>query len=461
MEKKEMRQTTERMDMLSGSLLNKIFLFAVPLALSSILQQLFNSVDIAVVGHFAKSQAQAAVGCNGPIINLIINLFIGVSVGTNVVIANYIGRQEKEKIKDAVHTSMVMAAISGMILLVLGIVIARPVLILMDTPEDVLEYAIVYLRIFSLGMPFIMIYNFGAAILRSVGDTKRPLYCLVISGLINVVLNLFLVIVVHLDVAGVAIATVISNGGSAVMVWCFLMKEKGAVHLSFRDLKISKTEMKKTLRIGMPAGLQGMVFSIANVCIQAALNGYGSDVVAGSTVALNFEYFTYFVVVAFNQAAVTFIGQNYGAAKYDRCRKVYRYCMASSILILGVMSLIFILGRGFFLSLFTSDPNVKEYAVLRMLYVLSFVPLLCTYEIGGASLRGIGYSMTPAVLTIFGACIFRLVWVYTVCRKFTDFWVLMIVYPISWVITGALVLAAYYIISKKVFSKRSSASESI
>ena len=454
MKKNEMRQTTERIDMLSGSLLNKIFLFAVPLALSSILQQLFNSVDVAVVGHFANSQAQAAVGCNGPIINLIINLFIGISVGTNVVIANYIGGREKEKIKDAVHTSMVVAAISGMILLVLGVVIARPVLILMDTPEDVLEYAVLYLRIFSLGMPFIMIYNFGAAILRSVGDTKRPLYCLILSGLINAGLNLFLVIVFHLDVAGVAIATVISNVISASMVWYFLMKENGPIRLSFRKLKISKTELEKTLRIGMPAGLQGMVFSIANVCIQTALNGYGSDAVAGSAVALNFEYFTYFVIGAFNQTAVTFTSQNFGAAQYERCRKVYRCCIASSILITGGMSLIFLLGRGFFVSLFTTDPDVTGFAVIRMLYVLSFIPLASTYEIGGASLRGLGYSMTPAVLTVFGTCLFRLVWIYTVCRIFTDFRILMIVYPISWLITGASVLAAYYIIRKKVFSRR-------
>ncbi len=457
MKKNENRQSSERINMLSGSLIDKIFIFAVPLALSSILQQLFNSVDVAVVGHFANSQAQAAVGCNGPIINLIINLFIGISVGSNVIIANYIGGREKDKIRDAVHTSMTVSFISGVILLVLGITIARPVLVLMDTPEDVLEYAVLYLRIYSLGMPFIMVYNFGAAILRSIGDTKRPLYCLVLSGLINAGLNLFLVIVFHLDVAGVAIATVISNVVSACMVWRFLMKESDPIRLSFRKLKMSKSELVRMLHIGMPAGLQGMVFSIANVCIQAALNGYGSDAVAGSAVALNFEYFTYFVISAFNQTSVTFTSQNYGAAQYDRCRKVHRFCLISGLLITAVMCFIFIAGKGIFISLFTSDPDVAAYASVRMLCVLSFLPLANTYEIGGASLRGLGYSMTPAVLTVFGTCLLRLVWIYTVCRQYTDFRMLMIVYPISWVITGASVLAAYYIIRKKVFANRQNA----
>ena len=440
--------------MCNGSIMDKLISFALPLMVSSILQLMFNAVDIIVIGRFSGSQSLAAVGSTTALIAVFTNLFIGISLGANVLAARFYAAGRHKEMSETVHTAITLALISGILMAVIGQLFARSALELMATPDDVINLSSLYLRIYFLGMPFFMLYNYGAAILRAVGDTKRPLFFLIISGSVNAILNLLLVIVFHLDVAGVAIATVISNVISASMVWYFLMRENGPIRLSFRKLKISNTELKKTLRIGMPAGLQGMVFSIANVCIQTALNGYGSDAVAGSAVALNFEYFTYFVIGAFNQTAVTFTSQNFGAAQYERCRKVYRCCIASSILITGGMSLIFLLGRGFFVSLFTTDPDVTGFAVIRMLYVLSFIPLASTYEIGGASLRGIGYSMTPAVLTVFGTCLFRLVWIYTVCRIFTDFRILMIVYPISWLITGASVLAAYYIIRKKVFSRR-------
>ena len=443
------KQTIKRVDMLHGSLLDRLLLFALPLAVSSILQQLFNSVDVAVVGHFASNQAQAAVGCNGPVINLIINLFVGISVGANVVIASYIGQKEKEKVSQTIHTAMLVAIISGVFLIAVGLLIARPLLILMDTPEDVLEYAIRYLHIYFLGMPFIMIYNFGAAILRSIGDSKRPLYCLLLSGVVNAGLNLFLVIVFHLDVAGVAIATVISNIISATMVWYFLTKEEGEMQLA-----VTKSELVKILRIGIPAGLQGMVFSVSNVCVQSVLNSFGSDAVAGSAVAINYEYFSFFIISAFNQTAVTFTSQNYGAGQYERCKKIFRLTFISSILFTICMSLTFVAGRYFFASLFTPDSNVVEYAVTRMSYILLFNFLTNTYEIGGAALRGIGYSMTPAVLTVFGTCLFRLLWIYTVCRKYHSFEVLLSVYPVSWAITGAAVLTAYFVIRKKVFCKK-------
>jgi len=448
------KRNTKRTDMLHGSLLDRLLLFALPLAVSSILQQLFNSVDVAVVGHFASNQAQAAVGCNGPVINLIINLFVGISVGANVVIASYIGQREKEKVSQTIHTAMLVAIISGVFLLFVGLLIARPLLTLMDTPEDVLEYAVRYLHIYFLGMPFIMIYNFGAAILRSVGDSKRPLYCLMLSGIVNAGLNMFLVIVFHLDVAGVAIATVISNIISAGMVWYFLTKEDGEMQLSYKKLAVTKSELIKILRIGIPAGLQGMVFSVSNVCVQSVLNSFGSDAVAGSAVALNYEYFSYFIIGAFNQTAVTFTSQNYGAGQYDRCKKIFRLSLISGMLLTMCMSLTFVAGRYFFASLFTPDSNVVEYAVTRMLYILTFNFLTGTYEIGGAALRGIGYSMTPAVLTVFGTCLFRLFWIYTICRKYHNFEVLLSVYPISWVITGAEVLTAYFVIRRKVFVKK-------
>ena len=271
---------SNQMDMLNGSIFDKILLFALPLAISSILQQLFNSVDVAVVGRFASSEALAAVGSNSSVISLLINLFVGISVGANVVIANYIGQGKTEKIQDAVHTVMIVSLISGVFLLVLGLMIARPILEIMGTPENVIDLAVLYLHIYFLGMPFLMIYNFGAAVLRSKGDTKRPLYCLIISGVINACLNLLFVIVFKLSVAGVAIATVIADGVSAVLIIYFLMNEEETIRLRLNKLKIKKSELIKVIKIGVPAGLQGVVFSVSNVCIQTAINSFGSDAVA-------------------------------------------------------------------------------------------------------------------------------------------------------------------------------------
>ena len=448
------QKSGQTMDMLSGSLFDKLLLFAIPLALSSILQQLFNSVDVAVVGHFAADPAvaTAAVGSNGPIINLIINLFVGVSVGANVIISNYIGEGNKGKIESAVHTSMAVAILSGFIVLVIGLAISGPVLRAMNTPESVLPYAEEYLRIYFLGMPFVMIYNFGSSVLRSIGDTKRPLICLCVSGVLNALLNMFLVIVFHLDVAGVAIATVLSNGVSAVLVILFLVKEKNEIHLDLRRLRIAKPDLVRMLKIGVPAGLQSMVFSLSNVIIQSVLNGFGTSAVAGSAVALNYENFSYFIIAAFNQTAVTFTSQNYGARNYERCKRVFRLCMLTSIVLTGMMSWTFILCRHFFISIFTSDAEVARYAAIRMVMILSLNILSNTYEIGGAALRGIGYSMTPAILTVFGTCVFRLFWAYTICRIYHTFEVLLTVYPISWIITGSAVLIAYFIIRRRVFS---------
>ncbi|MDO4649826.1 MAG: MATE family efflux transporter [Eubacteriales bacterium] len=450
---KPKRTSNNEIDMLHGPLTGKILAMAIPIALSSILQQLFNSVDVAVVGRFASSQAQAAVGCNGPVINLFLNLFVGISVGANVIAANYIGQKKQDKIKETVHTAMTIALISGALLLVLGQVLARPILEWMDTPEDVLEHAILYLKIYFLGMPFIMVYNFGAAILRSVGDTKRPLRCLLISGVINAVLNMILVIVFHMGVAGVAIATMVSNIISSSMVWYFLSHEKGIIHLSVKDLGITAYEMKKILRVGVPAGLQTAIFSFSNVCIQSALNGYGSDAVAGSAITLNYEFFTYFILGAFNQTVITFTSQNFGAGKYDRCKEVYRKCLFFGVVFTFMMSMTFLLGHKFFIGLFTTEPNVAAYAKTRMNYLLTYNCIAGSYEISGAALRGIGYSMTPALLTVFGVCVLRLLWVYLVCPRVPGFSVLMSVYPISWVITGIMVVAVYLVIRKKVFSR--------
>ncbi len=445
------------MDMLNGPLAGKILMFAIPLALSSILQQLFNAVDVAVVGHFASDPAiaTAAVGCNGPVINMIINLFVGISVGANVVVSNCIGSGNEEKARSAAHSSMLLAAICGILILFIGLAVSEPVLTLMDTPEDVLPYAVQYLRIYSIGMPFIMIYNFGASLLRCIGDTKRPLMCLIFSGVLNAGLNIFLVVVFHLDVAGVAIATVISNALSTAMVIVFLLREKSYVRIEMRRLAIRRQDLSLILRVGIPAGLQSMVFSFSNVFIQSELNGFGTAAVAGSAVALNYENFSYFVISAFSQAAVTFTSQNYGARRYGRCRSVFRICMSMAAVSTFIMSWVFILGRGFFSSIFTSDPDVLAYSVERLSIVLPLYILIVTYDTGGAALRGLGYSMTPALFTIFGTCIFRLFWVYVICRIYPRFSMLMAVYPISWAMTGAAVLTAYFILRRKAFARPS------
>ncbi|MDE5611189.1 MAG: MATE family efflux transporter [Odoribacter sp.] len=444
-----------RIDMLHGGIFRKMLLFALPLIASGILQQSFNSVDIAVVWQFASSQALAAVGSNGLIISLIINLFIGISVGANVVIAHYIGQKDEKGIRNAISTTAVIAVASGIFLLAVGMLIAKPILEALDTPEDVIDLAVLYLRIFSIGMPFMMIYNFGSAILRSTGDTKRPFYSLVIAGFVNVGLNLLLVIVFDMSVAGVAIATVISNLVNAAIIVYFLTHEQGIFRLNLRKLSVSRTELRKILKIGVPAGLQGMVFSISNVFVLATINSFGSAAVAGSSSALNYEYYCYFVISAFAQAAVAFTSQNYGAGQIERCKSIFRQSMLLSIAGCAFFNVLIVWQKDFFIGFFTSEPEIIRYAALRMEYVLLFQFIASSYEISGAALRGIGYSMTPTVLTIFGTCLLRLVWIFAVVPLSRSYETLLSVYPISWVITGVAVCTAYAIIRRKAFALQS------
>ena len=439
------------MDMIHGSLWNKILLFALPLAASSILQQLFNSVDTAVVGRFASSQALAAVGSNSSLISLMINLFLGVSLGSNVVIAHYIGQGSGKNIKAAVHTAMLVAVLCGFFVLLFGQVIARPVLLLMGTPKDVIDLAVLYLRIYLLGMPCIMLYDFGASILRSTGDSKRPLYALIAAGIINTILNLILVIGFGMGVSGVAIATVISNMVSSGIVLHILLHEQEPIRVELGQLSIVPKELKKILVIGIPAGLQGMMFSIANVCIQSAINSFGSNAIAGSAAALNFEFFAYFIVNAFAQTTVTFTSQNYGAGEVDRCKKIFCLNMVFSLIFCGMLSAVFVLGRGFFLRLYTTDEAVLVFAAQRLLIATTLELLTSTYEISAGAMRGLGHSLLQAIITCVGSCLLRLVWIATACRLVHDFGLLMIIYPISWVITGTAMLTAYFCIRKKCF----------
>lgn len=442
-----------KIDMLHGPLLMKIIVFALPLAASSMLQQLFNSIDVAVVGRFVGSDALAAVGSNGPVISLLINLFIGVSMGANVIISNHIGQNDNQGIRRAVNTVSFVALISGLFLMILGFFVAKPILLLIDTPKEVIDMAALYLRIYFIGMPFFMIFNFGAAILRSMGDTKRPLYILVVSGIVNVVLNLIFVLVFDMGIAGVAIATSISNAVSAVVIVILLLKEEEPFRLHLNSLKIYNVELKRMLQIGIPAGIQGMIFSLSNVVVQSEINSYGASAVAGSAAALNFEYYCYFVIQAFNGAAISFIGQNYGAGKIDRVRRVFRLCMLLGVLGCGLLNAFFVWQDRFFLGLFTTEEPVVAFGLTRMHIVLITQWIATSYEVAGSSLRGMGYSLSPALITVFGTCLFRILWVFVVNPNWPGFDVLMAVYPVSWGLTGILMLTAYVYITRRAFGK--------
>ena len=435
-------------DMLNGPLAKKLVMFALPIFASSSLQQLFNSADVAVAGRFARDGALAAVGSNSVLVGLFVNLFVGLSVGANVVISQLIGQQNTKEVKPVVQTSMLFSLICGIFSAVVGIVLSRPLLELIDTPADVLDRAVMYLRIYCIGMPFIIPYNYGAAILRSIGDTKRPMFCLIGSGVLNVCLNLLLVIVFKMDVAGVAVATVVSNIFSSIVVIIILCRETSVIRLDLKQLRIEGRSLKRILRIGAPAALQSAVFSLSNICLQSAINSFGSDAVGGMTAALNFEMFGYFIVSAFSQSAVTFIGQNYGACKYDRCKKIMRLCLLESVVGMIVLCGIFIAGSSFLIKIYTVKPLEIEFAMVRIMYILPCLFITACYEITGSALRGMGRSAIPAVITVVGVVLFRVIWVYLIFPHFGSLLSLLIVYPISWVITGGMMLG-YYAIAKK------------
>ncbi|MBQ0058416.1 MAG: MATE family efflux transporter [Lachnospiraceae bacterium] len=452
-----MMNSSRKLDPLHGSLAKNILLFALPVSFGAILQQLFNAVDTAVVGRFASPQALAAVGSNGPVINLFINLFVGISIGAGVIIARYIGEGNKARISKAVHTAMLTALITGCILLVMIQFFARPILNLIETPDDVIELTVLYLRIYGLGFPFIMLYNFGAAILRSAGDSRRPLNALTLAGVINVFLNLFFVIVCHMSVAGVALATVISNTISSGLVIYYLMTEEEPLRLSIRKLAISRQELLSSLKIGMPAGLQSMVFSISNTCILSSINSFGSSAVAGSAVAVNCEYWAYSLITGFVQATITFTSQNYGARQMDRCSKVWRWATLECIIACMILNSLFLVFRYPLIGLFTTDPKVIPFALLRMTSVLGLQWLVAIYEVGSGSMRGFGQSLIPMLLILFGSCLLRLVWIFAYIPTHHEWTTLMSIYPITWIVTVILVSTARYLVARAVYRKAAAA----
>ena len=419
-------------------------MFAIPLAFSSILQQLFNSADVAVVGHFAGDTALAAVGSCVALVGIFVNLIVGLSVGPNAALATLIGQKKREEISGMLHTVITFGLILGVVLMGIGLLTARVVLELSGTPESVMNEALLYIRIYFLSIPFMTIYNFGAAALRSFGDSRRPMYYLFISGIVNVILNLILVICFHLGVAGVAIATVISNVLSAGLVMLNLHRRKDEFQFRVQKMRIDGNALRRVLVIGIPAGIQGAIFAVSNVFIQSGINSFGEDAIAGSSLALNFEYFTYDIASAFAQAAVTFTSQNYGAGNLKRCKKIFWLCMLFGIVFTEILAIIFMIWDDFFVEIYTASSAVAVYGLIRMHHVCSLEGLTATYEVESAALRGMGKSLEPSIITILGTVVFRLIWMITVFRWFPTYEMLMNVYVASWIFTGGAIFIVYW-----------------
>lgn len=446
-----------KLDMLNGSIWNKIPQYALPVAATGILEQLFNASDIAIVGNFTGSQSTAsvaAVGANSPLIGLILNLFIGIALGANVVIANAVGRKDKKQIHDAVHTSIVAALLGGVLLAILGELLVSTILRHLNVPAEVFPLALRYMRIYLIGMPAILLYNFESAVFRSVGETKMPLIALAFSGVLNVLLNLFFVIVCHRNVEGVAIATVISNVVSSCFLFYKLLKTDKFIHVDIKDLRIEMATFGKILKIGLPAGIQSAVFAIANIVIQAAINSLGTIVIAASSAAFNIEIFAYYIMNSFSQACTTFVGQNYGARQMKRCKKTLALCLIEDVIASAAAILIILFVGRQLLAIFNHDPQVIELGYTRLLLVFTAYIFSMMYELMSSYLRGFGISLVPALLTILGVCGVRIAWVYGVFPSSRTFRTLMMAYPISLSVTAVLIFIALIVYrpSKKLLS---------
>ena len=454
MEKLKKKGQGYQIDMIHGPLAGKLLVFAIPLMLSSILQLLFNAADVIVVGRWSGSQSLAAVGSNTSLINLMVNLFVGFSVGTNVVVARDLGAGREEDVRDSVHTSIALSLVSGVVLMGLGLLLSRQMLELMGSPEDVIGLAAVYLRIYFCGMPGNMLYNFGAAILRAQGDTKRPLYFLTAAGIINVILNLVFVIVFHMDVAGVALATIISQYVSAILVLLTLMRDKGPLRVDLRALRLDMKVVRRILQVGLPAGFQGMVFSISNVVIQSSINSFGSTVVAGSAASSNIEGFVYAGMNAFYQTALTFTSQNYGACECKRVDRIMGLCLLYSGLIgLVLGNLAYLFGYPLGSIYAPGQEEVIAQAVDRLSICCTTYFLCGLMDTQVGVLRGIGYSVVPMIVSLVGSCALRLLWVATIFQLNRTPEMLYLSYPVSWAITAATHFVFFLFIRKRAYAK--------
>lgn len=439
--------------MCNGPLFGKILLFTLPLMLSGILQLLFNAADVVVVGRFAGNEALAAVGSTGALTNLLVNLFIGLSVGTNVLVARYYGAKAEEEVSQTVHTSILVSIIGGIILAFLGILLARPLLLLMDTPEDVISHSVLYMRIYFIGMPVMLLFNFGSAILRAIGDTRRPLFYLTIAGVINVCLNLCFVIIFHMGVAGVALATVISQCVSTTLILRCLIRSEGCFQLCKDKLVLNKEKLGKITAIGLPAGIQGSLFSISNVLIQSSVNSFGSIAMAGNTAGSNVEGFVYTAMNSVHQTAVSFTGQNLGGKKYDRIKMILLECL------LFVAMIGLVLGNGAYflgeriLSIYSSDQEVITYGLQRMSIICTFYCLCGMMDVLVGSIRGLGYAVMPMIVSLLGACAFRVFWIYTFFQWDRTLRTLYISYPVSWALTAFTHMVCFCVVWKKMLKR--------
>lgn len=448
-------QKKYEMDMCSGSILKKMLMFTLPLMLSSILQLLFNAADIVVVGRFAGDNSLAAVGSTTALINLLTNLFVGLSIGANVTAARNYGGKREEALSRTVHTAVTISIISGIILTVIGVVGTKEMLRLMSTPDEIIDLAADYLRIYFAGITATTIYNFGSALLRAIGDTKRPLYYLLAAGAVNVVLNLLFVIVFKMDVSGVALATIISESLSAFLVIRCLMRETGAIKLDLKKLRVHKAELISIIRIGLPAGFQGIVFALSNVVIQSSVNLFGNIVVAGNSAAANIEGFVYMAMNSFYQATLSFMSQNFGAGEYKRLNKILacgELCVVVVGLVLGNAAVLF---GNQLLSIYSDSPEVIAAGMVRLHYISKVYFLCGIMDVLVGALRGIGYSVLPMVVSLLGACGLRLLWIATVFQipEFHKVEVVYLSYAITWIITAGVHFLCYVIVRKKVTRK--------
>ena len=447
-----MRKSYE-IDMCSGPLLSRILLFAIPLICSGVLQLVFNATDIIVVGRFVSSNAMAAVGSTSSLINLLVNFFIGISVGANVLVARFRGANDFDDAQETVQTALITAVAGGFVLIALGILLARPMLVWMATPDEVISQAVLYMRVYFIGMPATMLYNFGAAILRAVGDTRRPLYFLTLAGLVNVAGDLLFVLVLDMGVAGVAVATVISQIISATLIVLCLMRQDGMCNVNLRRMRFHRDKFLRIMQVGLPAGLQSVIFNISNVLIQSSINSFGATVVAGNTAASNIEGFVYTSMNALYQTSLSFTSQNLGARQFGRIDKILVRCLAL-VFVIGL-----VLGNGAhllgqtLLGIYTGEPEVIAYGMMR-LGVVSVTYCLCgMMDVVAGSVRGLGYSILPMLVSLVGACVFRIIWIFTVFQWQHTLFSLYISYPISWALTICAHLVCYFVVRRRVFPR--------
>ena len=440
-----------QIDMCHGPLFGKILMFALPLMLANMLQLLFHAADLIVVGQFSGShEAVAAIGCTSSMYSFYVNIFIGLSVGTNVLVARFTGAKDSEKVRKTVHTSMAFAFLGGIIVGALAVILAEPLLSRMDTPPEILPLATKYIQICFCALPFVMIYNFGCAVLRAIGDTRRPFIFLVLAGIVNVILNLVLVLYFKMDVEGIAIATVASHIMAAVLILHALFTSDSDIRIFIKSLRIDFRLLKEMLHIGIPAGIQSSSFSVSNMLIQSSINSFNSYAMAGTTAALGLEGITYVSANAFHYTVLSFTAQNLGGQHYKRILRSSYYCFFLGALICGVVGWLFYLSGGFFLSFYSSDPQVIAWGVLRMKILFTTYFLCALMDAVTGVLRGLGYSVLSTIICLSGACVFRIFWVLVIFPRYRTMECLLYSYPVSWTMVAIVSMIAYAIIYRKI-----------